>query len=752
MGEVYLARDSRLGRVVAIKLLSDAVAADPESRERFEREARSIAALSHPHICTLFDVGAEDAVSYLVMEFVEGPTLADCLREGPLDIASASRYGAQIAGALAAAHAQGVVHRDLKPANIKLSPVGAKVLDFGLAKVLTTKNPTPGALRSAMPDDPTLLATRRHTVLGTAPYMSPEQARGAPLDHRTDIWSLGVVLWEMLAGRRLFAGTTVADAMSAVLSAPIDLTALPAETPVEVRDLLARLLERNAERRLDDVAEAETVLLRSAAGRAAPIVVSAEASATTSRKSILVLPFTNSSSDVENEYFSDGLTEEIIADLSSIRALRVISRTTAMRLKGTSKDLAVLADELGFSYALEGSVRKAGSDLRITTQLVDARADQTLWAEKYRGTLEDVFAIQEQVSRSIVEALRVKLSAAEDRQLVAPSKSNAFAYDTYLRARREIWSFLPDRLARAEKELKHALSVVGDDVLLYSGLGMVNWQYVNAGISGDPRYLAEAERHARKVIELNPASSHGPRLLALVAQLRGDRVAWARHMQQAVAIDPHDPDQRVWLAICWTYAGRRSRARPIFEELLTTDPLFDMLMWGLGFDAHFSCEWRRAEGFYERGRQLAPEHPAGACVQAQIAASTGDLERMNRIIDEEDLDPASHPLAALTHIFKHSLLGQADAADALVSEDWEKSVWSDFQYTWIMAQAQAALGRCDEALRWLERATERGFIHYPFLSTGDPLLANLRGNPGFEALMARVEKRWRDFEDAVTAP
>ncbi|HVS63173.1 MAG TPA: hypothetical protein VMT85_06665, partial [Thermoanaerobaculia bacterium] len=169
------------------------------------------------------------------------------------------------------------------------------------------------------------------------------------------------------------------------------------------------------------------------------------------------------------------------------------------------------------------------------------------------------------------------------------------------------------------------------------------------------------------------------------------------------------------------------------------------------FDAHFSCEWSRAEGFYEKGRQLAPEHPAGACVQAQIAASTGDLERMALIIDEADLDPSSHPLAALTHIFKHSLLDQADAADALVSEDWEKSVWNDFQFTWIMAQAQAALGRRDEAMRWLERATERGFIHYPFLSTGDPLLASLRGTPRFESLMARVELRWRGFEDAVIA-
>jgi non-specific serine/threonine protein kinase len=470
------------------------------------------------------------------------------------------------------------------------------------------------------------------------------------------------------------------------------------------------------------------------------------------RNSIVVLPFANSSPDQENEYFSDGLTEELIADLSRVGALRVISRTTAMRLKGTSKDLATVARELNVRYALEGSVRKAGDNLRITAQLVDTRTDGTLWSDKYSGTLDDVFAIQERVSRAIVEALRVRLDESEDRGLDAPTKPNAYAYDTYLRARRDIWSFVPERLQRAEAELKHALAMVGDDPLLYSGLGLVNWQYINAGISGDRRYLDEAKNCAQRVVELDPQSAHGPRLLGLIAAQSGDLVGWVRNLSRAVEIDPHDPDQSVWLGIGWTFAGHPQRARPLFEKLLSTDPLFDYLLFGLGFDAYFAGDFEKAVSFFERGRQLSPDHPAATMVLVQTFGSTGDLERMTRMADQHLPDPGAHPLATLTHIFKHALLDEAEAADALVTDEWVQKIWSDFQYTHIMAQAQAVLGRNAEAMRWLERTTQRGFIHYPFLAERDPLLKNLRGDARFAALLDRVRRQWEGFEASLDNP
>jgi tetratricopeptide (TPR) repeat protein len=363
-----------------------------------------------------------------------------------------------------------------------------------------------------------------------------------------------------------------------------------------------------------------------------------------------------------------------------------------------------------------------------------------------------VFAIQERVSRAIVAALRVRLDESEDRGLQAPSKPNAFAYDTYLRARRDIWSFVPERLQRAEAELKHALAVVGDDALLYSGLGQVNWQYVNAGISGDRRYLEEASKYARRVVELAPRSAHGPRLLGLIAAQSGDLVGWARNLKRAIEIDPHDPDQIVWLAAGWTFAGFPQHARPLFETLLSIDPHLDYLYFGLGFDAYFSGDLDRAVSSYEKARQLSPDHPGTSLVLAQTFASAGDLERMAREVDEHVPDPGSHPLATLTHILKHALLGDAAAADGLVSDAWAEKIWSDLQYTHVMAQALAVLGRHDEALRWLERATQRGLIHYPFLAERDPLLRNLRGEARFAALLERVRQQWEGFEAAVSGP
>ncbi len=743
MGHVYRARDTRLGRAVAIKVLPEAVSKDPERRERFDREARAIASLSHPHICALFDVGTHGDLRYLVMEYLEGETLADRLARGALPLGEALRFGAQIAGAVASAHARGIVHRDLKPANVSLTPNGVKVLDFGLAKFLE-----PAAPPSSPEDSPTVLSTGRHVILGTAAYMSPEQARGGPLDRRSDVWSFGVVLFEMLSGRRLFTGESVTDVLSAVLREPVAWAALPPNTPQPVQDLLARMLERDAERRLDDLGAAagalEAGLLSDTSARAAAAAHPAE-----ERKSVVVLPFTNLSSDPDNEYFSDGLTEEVIADLSRVGALRVISRTTAMRLKGTDKDLREVARELDVRYALEGSVRKAGNNLRITAQLIDTDTDAPLWSDKYGGTLDDVFLIQEQVSRAIVDSLRVKLTEDEHRQLAGPPR-NPYAYDTFLRARRDIWSFRREGLDRAREELEHALRVVGDDVLLYRGLGLVNWQYVNAGISSDRRYIEQAEVYARKLLELDPGGSYGPALLGYTAIQRGDVTQWVRQLARAVEADPNDPDHLVWLAMGWTICGFPQRAKPLYDKLLTIDPFFDLVHFGLGFVEYVEGRYDRAIEPYEKALALAPEHPGWPMLLAQVLASAGAVERAVATIDQ-GLAPDRHPLARLGHVFKHALRGDAAAADELTTTEMTDIVWLDLQYAQIMAQAQSLLDRTDEGLRWLERAVERGFTHYPFLSERDPLLANLRADPRFSELMDRLRPRWERFEADVGA-
>ena len=742
MGEVYRARDTRLGRKVAVKVLPDPVSGDRDRRDRFDREARAVAALSHPNICALFDVGSEGSIHYLVMEHVEGQTLADRIASGPLPVPEALRLGGQIAGGLAAAHDRHIIHRDLKPANIKLAAVGVKILDFGLAKFLADEGPFVEGHEPA-----TVLATARHVILGTVPYMSPEQVRARPVDQRSDAWAFGAVLHEMLTGRMLFGRESQVDTLAAILHADLAMNTLPGETPAAVRSLLEQLLERDRARRLGDLHEARRILEAvggvSAGVRAAPPAGD--------RKSLVVLPFENVSPDAENEYFSDGLTEEVIADLSRIRALRVISRTTAMRLKGADKALDAVGRELDVQYALEGSVRKAATSLRITVRLIDIRNDAPIWSEKYTGTLEDIFSIQEKVSRSIAESLRVRLTAEEDKELVARSAPNAYAFDTYLRTRRDIWSFVPERMERARQELVHALGVVGDDPFLHTGLALVNWQYINAGISGDRSCLEQATRHARKVMELDPAGAQGPRLLGLICSQDGDIVGWVRHMRRAYEIDPHDPYGAVWLGVGWTWAGQPDRARPIFERLLSVDPQFDYLLIGMCFDAYFAGDYERFQSIGERVHRLSPDHPGIPMCLAQALASAGQIERAVRVVEEQAPPPEAHPLAALAHIFGHALRGEAALADALATRAWEEKVWSDFQYTHLMAQAQAILGRRDEALRWLRRSTERGLIHYPFLSERDPLLANLRGDPRFAELLESVRTRWERFERDVAA-
>ena len=748
MGEVYRALDTRLGRDVAIKVLPAAGAAEPVRRERFDREARAVAALSHPHVCALYDVGQEGDTRFLVMEYLEGDTLADRLAAGALPVREALRYGAQMAAALAAAHARGIVHRDLKPANVKITPSGVKVLDFGLARIETADEDDAAAPGGA--DRPTEMATREHTVLGTAPYMSPEQARGERVDYRSDAWSFGVTLYEMLTGKRLFGGTSTMDVLSAVLRAPIDLRALPAALPATVRSLLAALTERDPARRPASMGSVAATLEMGSAAISTTFSPTAQVTADSgSPESIVVLPFANSSPDPDNDYFGDGLTEELIADLSKVGALRVISRTTAMKLKGTDKSLATVAAELGVRYALEGSVRKAGNALRITAQLVDTCRDTALWSDKYSGSLDDVFAIQERVSRAIVEALRLRLSESENRQLEAPSRPNAFVYDVYLRTRRDIWSFIPERMERARAELNRAVEVAGPDVLLHSALGVLEWQYINGGISGDPRHLEEARRHAEEIRRLDPSSAHGPQLLGLIAAQSGDSVGWVRNLKRAVELDPHEPDAKVWLAFGWTYAGRPQRARELLEQQFAVDPLHDYLIIGFGFDAYHSGDWAAAVHWGERLAELMPDHPGIGMVLAQSHASAGDLDRMSAAVAKHSPSPAAHPLATLTHIFRHAMLGEAAEADALTNDAWAAKIWSDFQYTHVMAQAQAALGRSDEALRWLTRATERGFLDAPFLADIDPLLEPLHGHAGYVELMRRVRDSWEKFEEAV---
>ncbi len=407
MGEVWMARDSRVGRVVAIKRLK------AEHAERFKREARAIAALNHPRICQLYDVGPD----YLVMEYVEGEIL-----KGPLPAADALQLAVQIAEALAAAHRKGIVHRDLKPANILVNEGGAKLLDFGLAHVEAPLLSGDSTISVALSEP--------GVIVGTVAYMSPEQAQGQAVDARSDVFSFGSVLYEALSGRRAFRGDTPFATMTAVVNDEPS----PLEAPADLKRVVSRCLAKRPGDRFQTMADVKSALEQTAVRPA------------TQRSSIAVLPFANMSRDPDDDFFSDGLAEEIINLLAHVAGLKVTARTSSFAFRGKEQDIRRIAEALGVANILEGSVRRAGNRIRVTAQLIDAEDGCHLWSERYDRELTDVFAIQDEIAQSIAGALQVKLVSNPARHT-----PNFPAYEALLKARHHARTYLPEAHARAKE-------------------------------------------------------------------------------------------------------------------------------------------------------------------------------------------------------------------------------------------------------------------------------------------------------------
>jgi TolB-like protein len=464
-------------------------------------------------------------------------------------------------------------------------------------------------------------------------------------------------------------------------------------------------------------------------------------------KSIAVLPFANLGPDADNEYFAEGLTDEVTSDLSRIGALRVISRTSAMTFKGTIKNAQSIAHELGVQYILEGSVRRAGDRLRITARLIDARHDDQVWGDKFEGSISEVFAIQERIARVIVDALAVRVTAAEARRLADRPIENVHAYECYLRARQQAWRWRKDAIAHAIQLLHNGLVLVGPNARLYAALGHAYLQYREAGIDLSERPLDEAEKCVGKVFALEPGCASGLQLRGWVHYGRCQIQDAVNDLKAALAIEPNDADTLLLLTNCYLISGRVAAARPFIERLLAVDPLTPVSRCMRAFADAMDGNFDAAVEPYRQMYEMDPGNPMARLFYVWILVVDGRHQQIGPVLETLPQEVGQTIPARLTSFLAHAAAGEAREAHAAVTAEVEAVAQAADLFPRLVAQGYALAGMPERALRWLAIAVDRGFINYPFLAHHDPCLAKVRGLPRFQELMKVVHDRWSAFQE-----
>jgi eukaryotic-like serine/threonine-protein kinase len=723
MGEVYKARDRALDRFVALKFLPRHCTADPDARTRLLNEARAASALDHPNIAVVHEVGetapgpGEPAGGrlFIAMGYYEGETLRQKIARGRLSIRDALDYATQIVDGMSNAHEAGIVHRDVKPANVVVTGRGqVRIVDFGVAT---------GAGFETGPDG------RR---VGTIAYMSPEQTQGGAVDHRTDLWSVGAVLYEMLTGIRPFGG----DGEDTVLRSireddPPALEKLRPDVPPDLARVVGRCLAKDPALR---PATAASLLadLRALARRGDGSRAGDEA------QSVVVLPFANISPDPDSDYFSDGLTEEVIGELSRIRSLRVISRTSSMRLKGTTLGMPAIARELGVGYVLEGSVRKAGDTLRIATRFIEACSDKALWARSFDGRVADIFEIQEQVARAVVEALRIRLSRGEAEALAERPIPDPRAYESYLRARYEAWRFSREGLARAQRYIDEALAIVGDNELLYGTLGHITAMHLEGGIDPDAAALERLDLLADRIFALNPQSARGWWLKSFAAFQRGDMEEAIRAGEAAQGRGSDDPDTLLLLGYVYAHVGRTVEARALFGRAVQLDPLTPLTQCMPGFVALLEGRFSDAVEPYGRLYRMDPESPFAAATYGWVLGYNRRFDEATAVLEDAATRFPGTAFASWSESLAHALRGDTERAMSAITPAFEAAARHSEMFARVLTHCHALAGRNASALDWLEREIDLGMLNYPFLAEHDWFLDGLRSETRFERLLERV--------------
>jgi len=675
MGEVYLATDITAGRKAALKLLPLHFTGDAERLRRFQQEAHAVVGLNHPNILTVYEIGEDHSIHYIASELIEGETLREGLAHGPMQLSEAVDVAIQVASALAAAHQSGIVHRDIKPENIMLRPDGyVKVLDFGIAKLAEQEVPT------TMPRDQALLLveTNLGAVLGTVRYMSPEQACGEHVDQSTDIWSLGVVLYEMLTGQTPFTGDTPGEVMSSILKKePPPLTRYVADAPAELQQIISKTLRKDREERyhsthellealknLRHKLEVEAELKRSTAAPLwlrwvqSPValvlilLVAALALAlpfywhrnvtTTSppAKSIAVLPFENLSEEKANAYFADGVQDEILTKLAGISDLKVISRSSTAKYKSKPEDLKRVAHELGVATVLEGSVQKAGDKARVNVQLLDAQLDTHLWAKSYDRDLKDVFAVESEVAQETADALQAKLSPSEANALAAPITRDSEAYDLFLRGEYEqnqaSEAVKTELFHRAQSFYRQALAQDPTFALAYAHLAysrLYQHWFIAPLASAQ---LAEVKADIERALAIAPALSDGHLALGVFYYWGyRDYDAALKELDRAIELQPSSSNGRLYRAAIYRRRGELKQTLVEFQRAAELNPRDPLIPHEIGNTYLLLRRWSDAEQSQKRALALDPHFGDAAQLLAiTYVNSTGDILRARKVYEE----------------------------------------------------------------------------------------------------------------------
>jgi len=740
MARVFVARDRALDRRVVIKTLAGDLAASVDA-DRFRREIRLAASLQQANIVPVHAAGEVDGMPYYTMPFVDGENLrARLARHGALPVREAVGILRDVARALAFAHARGVVHRDIKPENVLLSGTTAVVTDFGIAKALDVARGTTRVdgdeRNTTSPNQLTVVGT----ALGTPAYMSPEQASADPaIDHRADIYAFGVLAYELLSGTPPFSGKTVQALLAAHIGRqPAPLAERVPGTPRELVGLVMRCLEKDPDARPQNAGELLAVLDAEVSldvPRASPAVASL-------KPSIAVLPFANLSPDAADEYFADGLTDEIITDLSAIRGIHVIGRASMMRFRNTTKDPATVARELAVRYVLDGSVRRAGTSLRLTVRLLDANDDSTIWSEKLGGSIEDVFAMQEKVSRTVVDALRVTITPHEERRLAERPIQDIRAYEAYLQARQLMWTFTVESLDRSRRILENALANIGENARLIGTLGHAHLHYLETGDPGAEQHIAEAERCAERLAAIDGDCVLLHSLRGQIHYQRGEIRESVASFERARALDPNDANVACYLAMQYLLAGRDAPARAAADAAVSLDPLTPLFQCMPGFCESCAGHADAAIPHYRRFLEMDPSNPAAHLFLMWTLALAGQTKESIEIAERIPREFPGTLFADLGRAFERALKGDVAGARDAITPAIRASVRNVEWFARFLMDLLAIVGDVDGAADAAEAMLAHGFAHYPVLALHDRFLAPYREHPRIRRVLEIARARW----------